>query len=74
MKEKYGDKIDWEKFKNSNLEIDHIIPQAYLSFSSFEDENFKKCWDLNNLQILIENENSSKGSVYEGKIWFYSKE
>lgn len=74
LEKKYGDKIDWEKFKNSNLQIDHIVPQAYLSFSSFEDENFKKCWDLDNLQILIQNENASKGSIYEGKIWFHYKE
>lgn len=33
-------------------QIDHIIPQSKLKFSSFDDENFRKLWDLSNLQPL----------------------
>lgn len=30
--------------------IDHIIPQSKLPYTSMEDDNFKKCWALNNLR------------------------
>ena len=31
-------------------QIDHIIPQSCLPYTSMEDENFKKCWSLENLR------------------------
>lgn len=30
--------------------IDHIIPQSNFKYSSMKEENFRKCWDLNNLR------------------------
>jgi len=30
--------------------IDHIIPQSNLPYTSMEDDNFNKCWSLNNLR------------------------
>jgi len=30
--------------------IDHIIPQSKLPYTSMEDNNFKQCWSLNNLR------------------------
>lgn len=30
--------------------LDHIIPQSLLPYTSMEDDNFKKCWALNNLR------------------------
>lgn len=41
--------------------IDHKIPQSSLLYSSMEDENFKKCWDLENLRPLSAKENLKKG-------------
>ena len=41
--------------------IDHIIPQSSLPYSSMEDENFKKCWALNNLRPY-----SAKQNIIEG--------
>ena len=73
LEKKYNGNINWDDIGN-NLHVDHLIPQAALSFSSFEDENFLKCWDINNLQIAINKVNCSKGSTFEGKIWFYHKE
>jgi len=32
--------------------IDHIIPQSKLPYTSMEDDNFKKCWALDNLRPL----------------------
>ena len=31
-------------------QLDHIIPQSDLPYTSMEDENFKKCWSLENLR------------------------
>lgn len=42
-------------------QLDHIIPQSDLPYSSMEDDNFKKCWDLENLRPL-----SSKQNIIEG--------
>ncbi len=30
--------------------IEHITPQAHLPYTSMEDNNFKKCWELENLR------------------------
>jgi hypothetical protein len=36
--------------KTWTWQIDHIIPQSDLQYISMEDENFKKCWALENLR------------------------
>lgn len=41
--------------------IDHVIPQSLLSYTSMEDDNFKKCWALANLRPL-----AAKRNVLEG--------
>jgi hypothetical protein len=42
-------------------QIDHIIPQSELPYSSMEDENFQKCWALNNLRPLNAKQNHIDG-------------
>lgn len=42
-------------------QIDHLIPQSCLQYSSMEDENFKKCWELSNLRPLSSKENHKDG-------------
>src|ERR1700722_2960506 len=41
--------------------IDHIIPQSKLPYTSMEDDNFKKCWALENLRPL-----SAKQNILDG--------
>lgn len=74
LEENWGSHIDWENFKDTNLEIDHIIPQAFLAFTSFSDENFRECWSLRNLQILTKKDNISKSSVHNNILWSYNYE
>jgi hypothetical protein len=38
-------------------QIDHIIPQSKLKYSSVKEDNFKKCWALDNLRPLSSKEN-----------------
>lgn len=42
-------------------QIDHIIPQSDFTYTSMEDENFKKCWSLENLRPY-----SAKQNIIDG--------
>lgn len=57
----------WADFLSGELHIDHIIPKSLYNYNSPDDAEFKKCWALNNLQLLPATENISKGNkvVYE---------
>lgn len=44
-------------------QLDHIIPQSDLPYSSMEDDNFKKCWALCNLRPLSAKQNMIDGST-----------
>lgn len=61
---------NWGRFSKSwkdedpstwTWQIDHIIPQSDLPYTSMEDDNFKKCWALENLRPL-----SSKQNLIDG--------
>jgi hypothetical protein len=43
------------------LIIDHIVPQSDLPYSSMNDENFQKCWALENLRPLSAKQNYLDG-------------
>lgn len=43
-------------------QIDHIIPHSKLPYTSMEDENFKKCWSLENLRPLSAKQNNIDGN------------
>lgn len=59
LEQDFRDGMSWENY--GEWHIDHIIPISKFSFSSFEDEGFKKAWALNNLQPLWADENYKKG-------------
>lgn len=42
-------------------QIDHIIPQSTFNFKSVTDEEFRNCWDLNNLRPLCAKQNVIDG-------------
>lgn len=61
----YG-KYYYNKWDDNNSstwvwQIDHIIPCSTLPYTSMEDENFKKCWALENLRPL-----SAKQNILDG--------
>ena len=43
-------------------QLDHIIPQADLPYTSMTEENFKKCWVLENLRPYSAKQNSIDGA------------
>lgn len=54
----------WNDTDNSTWtwQIDHIIPQSKLPYSNMEDENFKKCWALENLRPYSAKQNYIDGA------------
>lgn len=55
----FVDGMTWENY--GEWHIDHIYPVSKFDFSSYEDEGFKECWMLSNLQPLWAMDNCLKG-------------
>lgn len=51
--------MTWDNY--GEWHIDHIRPIVSFNYSSYTDEDFQKCWSLENLQPLWAYENESKG-------------
>lgn len=54
--------MSWDNY--GKWHIDHIKPRSLFSYSSPDDQEFKDCWALSNLQPLWGWENSSKRDAY----------
>jgi hypothetical protein len=54
--------MSWERFMNGEIHIDHKLPVSSFNYKSTEDEEFQKCWALDNLQPLWSFDNISKGN------------
>jgi len=62
---------NWGSYKRKNWndndtttwvwQLDHIIPHSMLPYTSMEDDNFKKCWALENLRPLRADINQQDG-------------
>lgn len=61
LENQFKDGMTWENYGYKGWHIDHKIPRAKLPFTSHNDDNFKKCWSLENLQPLWAEENYKKG-------------
>ena len=59
LESKFDDKMSWENY-GIYWHIDHIYPQSKLPYTSMNDENFQKCWALNNLRPLEAAANRAK--------------
>lgn len=57
--------MTWDNY-GSYWHIDHIRPKSWFLFESTEDQAFKDCWALSNLQPLEATENLRKNNRYEG--------
>mgnify|MGYP001584240383 CR=1 FL=1 len=57
----FTDGMTWQKFLDGKIHIDHIRPICSFSFHSTDDNDFKVCWSLENLQPLWKKDNLSKG-------------
>ena len=60
LEKQFKDGMCWENY--GEWHIDHIIPKSVFNFTKSEHEDFKRCWDLLNLQPMWAKENQSKGN------------
>lgn len=60
LESKFQEGMTWENY--GDWHIDHILPDSSFSYTSFEDDEFKKCWSLNNLQPLWAKDNLTKSN------------
>ena len=71
IKSKFDKDMSWENWGDV-WQLDHVVPQAYLSYTDPYSDNFKQCWKLSNLKPVLVRENSSKSSRYKNKLWHYN--
>jgi hypothetical protein len=57
--------MTWDNY--GQWHIDHIKPESWFKYDSIDDESFKKCWSLDNLQPMWAIENIKKSNKYEGQ-------
>lgn len=61
LKSKMPDGYTWQDYLSGKLHIDHIIPISVFNYDKPENIDFKRCWSLDNLQLLLAHENYIKG-------------
>jgi hypothetical protein len=64
LENKFEDWMTWDNY--GEWHIDHIKPRSWFNFESIKDEEFKKCWSLENLQPLEAHKNLVKNNRYIG--------
>ena len=65
LESRFEDGMSWN---NRDLwDIDHVVPDSWFDYKSINDEGFKKCWSLDNLQPMWTVHNNSKNNRYIGK-------
>ena len=61
LEKQFDDKMTWKNY-GSYWHVDHIIPRSFFKFETINDEEFKRCWSLENLRPLEKIENMKKGN------------
>lgn len=67
----FTDGMSWDNY--GQWHIDHIKPMTSFDFNSTNDENFRLCWSLENLQPLWAKDNLSKGDKLFPSLDFHSQ-
>ncbi len=60
LEKQFKDGMNWDNY--GEWHVDHIKPISSFIFENCDDEQFKECWALNNLQPMWGDENIKKGS------------
>ena len=60
IEKKFKPGMTWGKFMKGEIHIDHKIPKSVFNYEKPEDDDFKRCWALKNLQPLWAFDNISK--------------
>ena len=65
LENQFNKNMNWDNY-GSYWQIDHIIPQSLFDFTN--ENEVKKCWDLNNLRPLNKKDNNSKNNSLNIKL------
>jgi hypothetical protein len=60
LEKQFKDGMNWENY--GEWHVDHIKPISSFIFETCDDEQFKVCWSLENLQPMWGIENIKKGN------------
>jgi hypothetical protein len=58
----FKDGMSWDNY--GEWHVDHKLPITYFKFNDVTDDEFKKCWSLENLQPMWGSENISKSNKF----------
>jgi hypothetical protein len=62
LKRQFTEGMSWNNYGKGGWEIDHKIPKSVFNYEKPEDEDFKKCWALKNLQPMWAKDNIIKSN------------
>jgi hypothetical protein len=57
--------MTWDNY-GSIWQVDHITPKSWFKYTTAEEDAFKQCWSLSNLQPKLKTENIKKGNRFVG--------
>ena len=58
--------MTWDNYGLYGWHIDHIIPDSWFTYKSYQDIDFQKSWALENLQPMWAHDNLIKSNRYSG--------
>lgn len=65
LEKQFKPEMNWDNY-GIYWHIDHVVPKSWFTFNDTEEEAFKKCWGLENLQPLEATLNLKKGNRFCG--------
>lgn len=62
IKSQFTSEMNWDNY-GTYWELDHIVPRFKFHYESYDDEQFKQCWALENLRPLTVKENRERYKI-----------
>ncbi len=62
LERQFKDGMCWGNYGKDGWVIDHKIPKSLFNITSAKCKGFKKCWELSNLQPMLDKENNRKSN------------
>ncbi len=68
LESKFTDGMNWDKYLNGEIVIDHLFPRELFNYSTHTDKEFKMCWCLDNLRPEWRVKNNEKSDfLHDGR-------